>query len=65
MPLEKAEAILRTGAAKQWDERVVAAFFSAGDDIRRLTATERQRIGLPSALTAEAGLAEMAMQAAL
>lgn len=33
MPLAKAEAILRDGAGKQWDARVVAALFAVRDDI--------------------------------
>ena len=36
LPDEKIEAILRAGAGKQWDPQVVAAFFAAVDDLRRL-----------------------------
>ena len=36
MPEEKIDAIFRAGAGKQWDPEVVAAFFSARDDIRAI-----------------------------
>lgn len=38
MPIEAIEKIFRRGAGDQWDERVIAAYFSARDDIKRLCA---------------------------
>jgi putative nucleotidyltransferase with HDIG domain len=37
MPDEKLDAIFQAGAGKQWDPDVVAAFFRARDDIRKIT----------------------------
>lgn len=37
MPTEKAESILQSGAGRQWDPRIVDAFFACIDDIRRIT----------------------------
>ncbi|TWT76136.1 Cyclic di-GMP phosphodiesterase response regulator RpfG [Posidoniimonas polymericola] len=39
MPWEKAEGILRNGAGRQWDPKVVQAFFSAADDVHNITRT--------------------------
>jgi HD-GYP domain-containing protein (c-di-GMP phosphodiesterase class II) len=36
LPSEKAEQILRDGAGTQWDEQIVAAFFAALGDIKRI-----------------------------
>ncbi|HWA97120.1 MAG TPA: HD-GYP domain-containing protein, partial [Pirellulales bacterium] len=37
MPDEKLDRIIREGAGKQWDARVVEAFFRARDDIREIS----------------------------
>jgi putative nucleotidyltransferase with HDIG domain len=37
MPDEKLDAIFQAGAGKQWDPDVVAAFFKAREDIRKIT----------------------------
>lgn len=37
MPDERIDAIIRSGAAQQWDPDVVAAFFRARDDIRAIS----------------------------
>jgi len=37
MPDEKLDAIFQAGAGKQWDPDVVAAFFRAREDIRKIT----------------------------
>ncbi|HUY36531.1 MAG TPA: HD domain-containing phosphohydrolase [Pirellulales bacterium] len=39
----KLDAIIRSGAGKQWDERVVEAFFRARDDIRALSGRDGQK----------------------
>ncbi|MCH8923098.1 MAG: HD domain-containing protein [Planctomycetes bacterium] len=36
MPDERLDAILRDGSGKQWDERVIEAFFRARDEIREI-----------------------------
>lgn len=36
MPLEKIESILSSGAGRQWDTKVVEAYFNAREDIRRI-----------------------------
>lgn len=36
MPVEKAEAVLQEGADKQWDARVVAAYYRSRNDIARI-----------------------------
>ena len=41
MPDEKIDAIFREGAGKQWDPEVVAAFFRARDDLRKIIRRER------------------------
>lgn len=43
MSREKIEAIFRQGAARQWDARVIDAYFRAADDIARLMATSANR----------------------
>lgn len=48
MPTEKAESILREGAGRQWDARVVEAFFGARAKI--LAVREKYRPGLPGNL---------------
>jgi putative nucleotidyltransferase with HDIG domain len=40
MPQERLEAVLRDGAGKQWDARVIDAFFRARDDILRIVQRE-------------------------
>ena len=42
MPDEKLDEVIRQGAGKQWDPRVVEAFFKARDDIRRMTRRESE-----------------------
>ena len=37
MPDEKVDSILREGAGRQWDPKVIDAYFSARDDIRRIS----------------------------
>jgi response regulator RpfG family c-di-GMP phosphodiesterase len=37
MPDEKLDEVIRQGAGRQWDPRVVEAFFQARDDIRELS----------------------------
>jgi putative nucleotidyltransferase with HDIG domain len=46
MPDEKVDAIFRDGAGKQWDADVVAAFFSAREDIREIAGEERADLAL-------------------
>jgi putative nucleotidyltransferase with HDIG domain len=41
---EKLDAIFRAGAGKQWDPDVVAAFFSARDDVRTISRREPEPI---------------------
>lgn len=36
MPLEKIEEIFQRGAGKQWDAKVIDAYFRARDDVRRI-----------------------------
>jgi len=40
LPDEKIDEIFRAGAGKQWDPKVVAAFFRAREDIRRIMHSE-------------------------
>lgn len=40
MPEEKLDAIIRSGAGRQWDPAVVAAFFRARDEIRDISRRE-------------------------
>jgi HD-GYP domain-containing protein (c-di-GMP phosphodiesterase class II) len=44
MTTEKAESILKSGAGKQWDGKVLDAFFSAIDQIRGIVGTERSHL---------------------
>ena len=46
MPDEKIDAIFRAGAGQQWDPDVVAAFFRARDDIRRIIQAEQQSVAI-------------------
>lgn len=46
MPAEKLERILASGAATQWDPRVIAAFLAARDDIYQIAHREREAIQL-------------------
>lgn len=46
MPLEKVERILQEGAGKQWDPTVVAAYFSAREDILEICKNERENLSL-------------------
>ncbi|MCS7304807.1 MAG: HD-GYP domain-containing protein [Thermoguttaceae bacterium] len=47
MPMEKIENILRAGAGRQWDPKVIDAFFQAKKDI--LEIVRRERAELPAA----------------
>jgi putative nucleotidyltransferase with HDIG domain len=40
MPDQRIDAIFREGAGRQWDSRVVEAFFRVRDDVRRIAAEE-------------------------
>ncbi|MCL6503017.1 MAG: HD-GYP domain-containing protein, partial [Pirellulales bacterium] len=40
MPQQRLEQVLRDGAGKQWDARVIEAFFRARDDILRIMQRE-------------------------
>lgn len=51
MPDERIDAIIRSGAAQQWDPDVVAAFFRAREDIRVISGR-----GTPSEQPPEEGL---------
>lgn len=46
MPDDKVDAILRAGAGKQWDPRVVEAFFAVREDIREIARREREALAL-------------------
>ncbi len=37
MPLEKVESIFQDGSGKQWDSRIIEAYFAARDDISRIS----------------------------
>ena len=43
---EKVDAIFRDGSGKQWDAKVVDAFFAARDDIRRICSEHRADLSL-------------------
>jgi HD-GYP domain-containing protein (c-di-GMP phosphodiesterase class II) len=43
---DKVDAILRAGAGAQWDPQVVAAFFSAREDIREIARLEREALAI-------------------
>jgi HD-GYP domain-containing protein (c-di-GMP phosphodiesterase class II) len=44
MPTEKAESILRSGAGKQWDPRMVEAFFQEIEEAHQICGVDRSRI---------------------
>ncbi|RIK83405.1 MAG: HD-GYP domain-containing protein [Planctomycetota bacterium] len=44
MPDEKVDAILRAGAGKQWDAKVIEAFFAVREDIREIARREREAL---------------------
>ncbi len=46
MDSEKVDEILKSGAGKQWDPEVVAAFFAARSDISAMSAQERANLTL-------------------
>jgi HD-GYP domain-containing protein (c-di-GMP phosphodiesterase class II) len=46
MPLERVDAIFKKGAAQQWDADVIAAYFSAHEDIQRMAKEERANLTL-------------------
>ncbi|MEO0529796.1 MAG: HD domain-containing phosphohydrolase [Planctomycetota bacterium] len=46
MSIERIEEILRDGAGKQWDKRVIDAYFAAREDIRSISRIEREPLGL-------------------
>jgi HD-GYP domain-containing protein (c-di-GMP phosphodiesterase class II) len=46
MPDDKVDAILRAGAGKQWDAKVVEAFFAVREDIREIARQEREGLAL-------------------
>ncbi|MEM6329116.1 MAG: HD-GYP domain-containing protein [Planctomycetota bacterium] len=54
MPAEKLDEILRAGAGRQWDARVVDAFFTAREEVRQIAATERASLALDVQEWAEA-----------
>ena len=46
MPEDVLDRILREGAGKQWDARIIEAFFSVRDEIREISRRERENLGL-------------------
>ena len=46
MPDEKLDTILRDGAGKQWDPKIVDAVFQVRDDLRRIGQEERKPLSL-------------------
>jgi HD-GYP domain-containing protein (c-di-GMP phosphodiesterase class II) len=46
IPDQKLDAILRDGAGKQWDSKVIAAAFQVRDDLRRIGKEERHPLSL-------------------
>ena len=46
MPADEVDRILRNGAGSQWDARIIAAFFEARDDVRKIAKREREQIDL-------------------
>jgi HD-GYP domain-containing protein (c-di-GMP phosphodiesterase class II) len=46
MPVERVEELFRLGAAQQWDKGVIDAYFTARDDIQRISAEERANLTL-------------------
>lgn len=46
MPVEKVDGIFRSGAGRQWDARVIAAYFTAHEDICEISRNERANLTL-------------------
>ena len=46
MPVEKVDAIFRSGAGRQWDAKVIEAYFSAHEDICEISRNERANLTL-------------------
>ncbi len=46
MPIEKVDSILKEGAGKQWDARVIDAYFAAREDIAAISRLEREPLDL-------------------
>lgn len=46
MPESEVDAVFRDGAGKQWDPKVIDAFFAAREDIRRIGKSERADLSL-------------------
>jgi HD-GYP domain-containing protein (c-di-GMP phosphodiesterase class II) len=46
LPLERVDQIFKEGAGRQWDPQVIAAYFSAHDDIRLICQNERANLTL-------------------
>ncbi|MDX1944160.1 MAG: HD-GYP domain-containing protein [Pirellulaceae bacterium] len=46
MPVEKVDEIFKAGGGKQWDPEVIAAYFSAREDIREIAQNERANLTL-------------------
>lgn len=46
MPIERIEEILRDGAGKQWDRRVIDAYFAVREDITAISRVEREPLDL-------------------
>jgi len=46
MPVEKVDAIFRSGAGRQWDAKVIDAYFTAHDDICEICRNERANLTL-------------------
>jgi HD-GYP domain-containing protein (c-di-GMP phosphodiesterase class II) len=53
MPIEEVESILRNGAGKQWDPRVIAAYFAVREDVQAICRIEREPHDLDVGLWAE------------
>jgi HD-GYP domain-containing protein (c-di-GMP phosphodiesterase class II) len=63
MPFEKAQGILRNGSGKQWDPRVLDAFFEALEDIKALCQARPADTPPPDALPTEAQVQQAASNA--
>jgi HD-GYP domain-containing protein (c-di-GMP phosphodiesterase class II) len=46
MPVHKVDEIFKSGGGKQWDPEVIAAFFSAREDILNISENERANLTL-------------------
>jgi response regulator RpfG family c-di-GMP phosphodiesterase len=46
MPDEKLDAILRDGAGKQWDPKIIEAAFKVRDELRRIGQEDRHPLAL-------------------